>query len=62
MADHEGVVETFYGKHNKYTVVKRAGGLFSSSTYYIHKDGKPHRGSFSSLRDAVEAAKKESGN
>lgn len=59
MADYE-VIETFYGKHHKYEVVKRAGGLFSSSEYYITKDGKNHRGSFSSLRDAVEAAKKES--
>lgn len=61
MADYK-VVETFYGKHNKYEVVKRAGGLFSSPEYYIRKDGKPHRGSFSSLRAAVEAAKEESGN
>ena len=54
------VVETFYGKHHKYTVVKSPGGLLSSTTYYVHKDGKPHRGSFSSLRAAVEAAKEES--
>jgi hypothetical protein len=60
MADD--VVETFYGTHNKFEVVKRDGGVFSSATYYITKDGKHHRGSYSSLRDAVEAAKKESGD
>jgi len=61
MADYE-VVETFYGTHHKYEVVKRSSELFRSSEYYIRKDGKPHRGSFSSLRAAVEAAEKESGD
>lgn len=61
MADYE-IVETFYGKHYKYEVVKKAGGVFSSPEYHINKDGKYHRGSFSSLRAAVEAAKEDSGN
>jgi hypothetical protein len=54
------VVATFYGKHSKYEVVKVEGGIFSSSKYYIHKDGKSYRGPWDSLHDAVEAAKKES--
>lgn len=53
------VVETVYGKHHKYEVMKDAGGVFGSPKYYVYKDGKPYRGSFSSLRDAVEAAKSE---
>ena len=61
MADYK-VVETFYSTHHKYEVVKRAAGLFGSSSYHINKDGKYHRGFFSSLRAAVEAAQKDSGN
>jgi hypothetical protein len=34
MADYE-VVETFYGTHHKYEVVKRSSELFRSSEYYI---------------------------
>lgn len=52
------VVETFHGKHHKYEVMKET-SLLGSPKYYIYKDGKYHRGSFSSLRDAVEAAKRE---
>lgn len=61
MADYV-VVETLYSRHHKYEVVKKEGGFFGSSKYYIHKDGKPHRGSFSSLRAAVEAAEIECGD
>jgi hypothetical protein len=57
MADKK-VVETVYGKHHKYEIVKEE-HLISDSTYYVYKDGKPHRGSFSSLSKAVEAAKSE---
>ncbi len=52
------VVETIYGKYSKYEIVKQS-RILSGPTFYIHKDGEPHRGSFSSLKDAVEAAKKE---
>jgi hypothetical protein len=58
MAKQE-VVETFYGKYSKYEVVKEPGGVFSGPKFYIHRDGHYYRGSFSSLRDAVEAAKRE---
>jgi hypothetical protein len=53
------VIETVYGKYSKYEVVKQPGGVFSSPKFYIYRDGEYHRGSFSSLRDAVEACKKE---
>jgi hypothetical protein len=53
------VVEVVYGKHAKYEIVKSSGGLMGSTSYYIHKNGQPHRGSFSSLAAAVEAARKE---
>lgn len=56
------VVETLYGKSCKYEVVKKPGGVFTRAEFYIRKDGKPHRGPYSSLRAAVEAAEKESGD
>ena len=52
------VVEVIYGKNNKYEVVKET-AMISDPKYHIYKDGKYYRGSFSSLRDAVEAAQKE---
>jgi len=56
MGDHN-VVETVYGKHHKYEIVKKAGGVFSDSKYSVLRDGKPFKGSYASLADAVEAAK-----
>lgn len=47
------VVETVYGKYSKFEVLKKGG------SFYIYKDGKYHRGSFSSLKAAVEAAQSE---
>lgn len=58
MSDKE-VVEVIYGKHAKYEIVKKKGSLLSSIEYFIYKNGEYHRGSFSSLSAAVEAAKKE---
>lgn len=52
------VVETIIGKHHKYEIMKES-HVIGSTKYYVYKDGKPYRGSFSSLRDAVEAAKNE---
>lgn len=54
------VVETIYGKYSKYEIIKDS-GTFSSS-FYIDKDGSYHRGSFSSLSDAVRAAEKDANN
>jgi len=51
------VVETVYGKYSKFEVVKDSGTF--STKFYVHKDGKPHRGSFSSLADAVRAAQED---
>ncbi|MBV2137112.1 MAG: hypothetical protein KUF79_09915 [Candidatus Thiodiazotropha sp. (ex Ctena orbiculata)] len=53
------VVETVYGKHAKYEIVQKEGGVFGSSKYYVRKNGSPHRGPYSSLRDAVAAAEKD---
>ncbi len=61
MADYK-VIETFYSTHHKYTVVERVAGMFSSTEFHINKDGKYHAGSYSSLRDAVRAAEKMSGD
>ena len=55
------VIETFYGHNDRYEVIRKSGGLFNSPEYQIDKNGHFHRGGFSSLRAAVEAAKKESG-
>ena len=53
------VVETIYGKYHKFEIVKDPGGPFGSVKFYIRRDGKPYKGSYSSLADAVEAAKGE---
>jgi hypothetical protein len=53
------VVETIYGKYNKFEIVKTPGGLLSNTSFCIYRDGKYHRGSFSSLSAAVEAARSE---
>lgn len=58
MSDKE-LVETVYSKHHKYEIYRKSGGVFGSPTYQIYRDGKPHLGSFSSLKDAVERARKE---
>lgn len=53
------VVETIDGKYHKFEIVKDSGGVFGSVKFYIRKDGKPFKGSYSSLADAVQAAKDE---
>jgi len=58
MAD-KNLVETIYGKYHKFEIVKDSGGVFGSIKFYLHKDGKPFKGSYSSLADAVEAANEE---
>ncbi len=61
MSDRE-VIETFYSAHAKYEVVKSSGSWWSGTHYYIRKNGKPHKGPYDKLCDAVRAAKVESGN
>lgn len=51
------VVETIYGKYHKFDIVKNPGGVFGSPKFYIYKDGESFKGSYSSLADAVQAAK-----
>lgn len=53
------VVETVYGKVHKFEVVKSPGGLLTSTTFSLYRDGKYYKGSYSSLRDAVAAAERE---
>ena len=56
MSDYT-VVETIYGKYHKFEIIKDSGGVFGSVKFYIHKDGKPFKGSYSSLANAVQAAR-----
>jgi hypothetical protein len=57
---NDEIVEVVYGKHHKYTVIRKPGGVFTSTEYWIRRDGKPHKGPYKSLRDAVAAAHAES--
>ena len=52
----KNVIETIYGKYHKFEIVKDSGGVFSSVSFYIHRDGKRFKGSYSSLAAAVQAA------
>ena len=52
------VVETIYGKYSKFEVIKKSSTL-GNPRFHLYKDGRPHRGPFSDLRDAVSAAEAE---
>lgn len=58
VSSDKDVVETIYGKHSIYEVVKST-SLLSSPKYHIYKNGKHHRGAFSSISAAVQAAEKD---
>lgn len=51
------VVEVVYGKHHKYEIVKSPGGLLSSTSISIHRDGSYWKGTYDSLARAVEVAR-----
>lgn len=51
------VMETIYGKYHKYEIRKSEGGVFSSPSFHIYRDGSLWSSRFSSLAEAVEAAK-----
>lgn len=53
------VMETVFGKHSKFEVVKKT-AIFSSS-FVVYKDGK-FLNSFDSLAKAVDYAKKQAGS
>jgi hypothetical protein len=53
------VIETIYGKFHKYEIVKSPGGILTSPSFSIYRDGKYYKGSYASLADAVAAAKRE---
>ena len=57
MSDDE-IVETIYGDHHKFTVIKKS-MTFGGSEYWIRKDDKPYKGSYPTLSAAVEAAENE---
>lgn len=52
--DRDAIVETIYGRHNKFEIV-RSSGIFTTS-YHIYRDGRHWKGSYSTLKAAVEAA------
>lgn len=52
----ETVIEVVYGKYSKYEIVKKSGML--STDIVLRKDGK-FVSSYSSIQDAVDAAKKK---
>lgn len=49
------LIETLYGKHSKFEVMKFEG--FLKTSFYVYKDGE-YFGSYSALDRAVLAAKK----
>lgn len=52
------VVETIKGPFHKYEIVRESPGLFGlNPKFYVRRDGKAWKGSFSSLDAAVRAAK-----
>lgn len=56
MSDKE-VVEVVRGKHEKYEIVKKSGGVFGSVKYQVFASNKKEwLRSFDSLADAVEWA------
>jgi hypothetical protein len=52
------IVDTIYGKHNRYDVVRVKRAL-QPTHYIIRKNGEYHRGTFSRLDAAVEAARSD---
>ena len=57
MADQD-LIETFYGKYSRYDVYSQS-SLIGSPKFYVRKNGRPHRGSFSRLDAAVAAARED---
>jgi hypothetical protein len=54
------LVETIHGRYSKWTVYREAGGLFSSTKFYVYKDGK-YVYSCSTLKYAVQRIKDKDG-
>lgn len=42
------VIETIYGKYHKFEIVKDV-GMLGGISLWIHRDGRPFKGSYSSL-------------
>ena len=58
MPEEKEIVETVYGKYHRYDIVKEI-TLLGSIRFWIRKDGQPYRGTYPSLKSAVDAAEKE---
>ncbi len=55
----KNVIETLYGKRHKFEIVRTEGSLLDSTKFSIYRDGDYYKGSYSSLIDAVDAARRE---
>ncbi len=53
------VIETIYGKHHKYEIMKDSGGLLTSIKQTFTETGSYYKGSYSSLSAAVAKVKQE---
>ena len=52
-------VEVIHGKRSKYEIF-RVSKTFGGYEFDIHKDGRPWKSGYSSLPNAIEAAKRDS--
>ena len=54
----DSVVETIYGKHTKYEVIKKSSSVFETK-YVVKSSSGKYSGEFSSLAAAVEWARQQ---
>ena len=52
------IVETIYGASHKFEIVRKV-KILGGYEFYVRRDGEPFKGSYSTLRAAVDAAKAE---
>jgi len=57
MAGNSKLIETIYGRVHKYEVYRKS--TFLGYEFWLYRDGKLYRGTYSTLSAAVEAARKE---
>lgn len=57
MVDKE-IIETIFGKRNRFDVVKKDGGTFGAPTFWIFRNGERFKGSYRSLSAAIDEANK----
>ena len=49
------IVETIHGRYSKFEIYRESGGFLSSTTFIIYRDGKYWKGTYSTLKAAVQA-------